>query len=70
MMYPAYSNCNTCGGTYTLHGLTCQWQVTCDGGHVVAQIYGDPRFEGQRFRFDTRRDALHGLADLIYSEVA
>lgn len=70
MMYPQYSNRDMCGGVYDLYGCTCEWQVTHEVDRVVARIYGDYRYEGRAFTYPTRREALEGLADMIYAEVA
>lgn len=70
MMYPQYSTRDMCGGSYSLNGTMCDWQVTHEVGRVVARIYNDYRFEGKAYAFPTRRDALEALSDMIYSEVA
>ena len=70
MMYPSYSDKNTCGGTYTLNGNICSWEAYHDGMHVSARIYGDYRYEGKVYTFPTRRDALIALESMIFAEVA
>ena len=70
MMYPEYSNAKTCGGSYSLNGKVCTWEVTREGEHYTARIHGDYRHEGKSYIYRKRIDALEALPGMIFAEVA
>lgn len=70
MMYPMYSTSQMCGGTYSLYGKVCAWQVASKGDHVEVQLSGDDRHDGKVYSYPSRFDALCAIPDLIAGGLA